>query len=347
MIFIFSIFNQFQKSGYRVPDKSTLEAASLSSLAIGDAVDLFSPQRKSLWDLAARANRLRQKAFGKRVYLCAILNAKSGGCSEDCAFCAQSGRHWARVQRYPLVSADKALEAAKEASSWGVRCFSLVTSGRTISGAKEKARLLRTVETIRSQTGLEVAASLGFAEPAFLRDLKGAGLTTYHHNLETAPSFFPKICSTHTFSQKLRTIETAREAGLTVCSGAIFGLGESAAQRAELALLFRDLGVERIPVNFLHPIPGTPLENRKPPAPLEALRILSALRILLPDRDIVVCGGREGSLRTLQPLLFLAGANGMMVGNYLTTAGPGFERDRKMLEDLGFEWRSSSLGQDP
>ncbi len=304
-----------------------------------EALDLFSPEGESLWGLVARASSLREKAFGKRVHLCAILNAKSGGCSEDCAFCAQSGRHRARVHRYPLVSAERALEAAREALSWGVRCFSLVTSGKAVSGSREKTRLLRTVESIRSQTGLQVAASLGFVEPAFLRDLRAAGLSTYHHNLETAPSFFPKICSTHTFDQKLRTIGAAREAGLTVCSGAIFGLGESPAQRAELALLLRDLGVDRVPVNFLHPIPGTPLENRHPPTPLEALRVLSALRILLPDRDILVCGGRESSLRTLQPLLFPAGANGLMVGNYLTTAGPGFERDRRMLEDLGLEWK--------
>lgn len=316
-------------------------------LSFTDAVGLFSPTGESLWDMVALASSIREKTFGKRVHLCAILNAKSGGCSEDCAFCAQSGRHRARVQRYPLVSVETALEAAREASSWGVRCFSLVTSGKAISGAKEKVRLLKTVESLRSQTGLEVAASLGFVEPAFLRDLKAAGLSTYHHNMETAPSFFPKICSTHTFDQKLRTIGAAREAGLTVCSGAIFGLGESPVQRAELALLLRDLGVNRIPVNFLHPIPGTPLENRPSPSPLEALRILSALRIFLPDRDILVCGGRESSLRTLQPLLFPAGANGLMVGNYLTTAGPGFERDRRMLEDLGLEWRGSPSGQDP
>jgi biotin synthase len=312
-----------------------------------EAVEFFSPQGPGLWDLVARANGLREKAFGKRVHLCAILNAKSGGCSEDCAFCAQSGRHSARIQRYPLVSTDKALAAAKEACSWRVRCFSLVTSGKAIAGSREKARLLKTVESIRSETDLQVAASLGFVEPAFLRDLKAAGLSTYHHNLETAPSFFPQICSTHTFDQKLRTIGAAREAGLTVCSGAIFGLGESAEQRAELSLLLRDLGVDRVPVNFLHPIPGTPLENRQGPSPLEALRILSALRILLPDRDILVCGGRESSLRTLQPLLFLAGANGLMVGNYLTTTGPGFERDRKMLEDLGLEWQAPASRQNP
>lgn len=321
----------------RTPKPSDVGATKLS---FEEAAELFSPQGPCLWDLVARANGLREKAFGKKVHLCAIINAKSGGCSEDCAFCAQSGRHNARIQRYPLVSVDKAVAAAKEASSWGVRCFSLVTSGKAISGSREKARLLKTVESIRSESGLQVAASLGFAEPAFLRDLKSAGLSTYHHNLETAPSFFPKICSTHTFDQKLRTIGAAREAGLSVCSGAIFGLGESVEQRAELSLLLRDLGVDRVPINFLHPIPGTPLENRQAPSPLEALRILSALRILLPDRDILVCGGRECSLRTLQPLLFLAGANGLMVGNYLTTTGPGIEWDRRMLEDLGLEWQS-------
>ena len=314
------------------------ERALARAPSLSEAVELFSIAEASVWDLIAYANRVRAKSFSNRVHLCAILNARSGGCSEDCAFCAQSARHRTRVDRYPLVPLEKALEAARHAATWGVRCFSLVTSGAAVRSKKERRGTLRIVEEIRSQTGLEVAASLGKADLPFLKDLKIAGLCTYHHNIETAPSFFPRICSTHGFEERLRTLDAAKEAGLTVCSGGIFGLGETPRQRAEFALLLRKLEVNRVPVNFLHPIPGTPLEDMPLLRPTEALHILAALRVLLPEQDILVCGGRETALRSLQPLLFLAGANGMMVGNYLTTAGPGFERDRQMLDDLHLNW---------
>ena len=306
--------------------------------SLNEAAELFSLAQENVWNLIAYAGRVRAKSFGDHVHLCAILNARSGGCSEDCAFCAQSAHHRSRVEKYPLVSMEKALEAARNAASWGVRCFSLVTSGAAVRGKKERRETLRIVGEIRSRTGLEVAASLGSADLPFLKELKDAGLSTYHHNIETAPSFFTSICSTHGFEERLKTLHAARDAGLTVCSGGIFGLGETPRQRAEFALLLRELEVNRVPVNFLHPIPGTPLEDMPLLRPTEALHILAALRILLPEQDILVCGGRETALRSLQPLLFLAGANGMMVGNYLTTAGPGFERDRQMLDDLHLTW---------
>lgn len=300
---------------------------------------LFNPILTPTWEILERARRIREDRFGKRVHLCIILNAKSGACTEDCAFCSQSIHHKGSAPVYPLVTVDHALTEAKKAASCGTRCFSLVTSGRGFQGKRERQRILRIVERIRSHTPLEVAVSLGLAEPGFLRELKTAGLCTLHHNLETAPSFYNRICTTHDFEERLRTIQDAKAAGLMVCSGGIFGLGESFRQRGELALLLKKLEVDRVPVNFLNPIPGTALEGRERMNPREALHTLAALRSVLSEQEILVCGGREVVLRSLQPLVFLAGANGIMTGNYLTTAGQGVERDTSMLEDLQLEWK--------
>jgi biotin synthase len=304
-----------------------------------ESAALFDPAKASTPDLLERARRLREKRFGDGVHLCNILNAKSGACSEDCAFCSQSNRHRSSVPVYPLVSVQDALAAAVEAETFGTRCFSLVTSGRSLRRESERKRILDIVEKIRSGTGLEVACSLGLAEPSFLRDLRSAGLCTYHHNLETAPSHYSRICTTHSYEERTKTVQAAKEAGLVVCSGGIFGMGESPSQRAEFALFLKRLDVDRIPVNFLNPIPGTAMEGRRRLKPLEALHIVAALRILLPDREILVCGGREVTLRSLQPLLFAAGANGIMTGKYLTTPGQGAEADLSMLADLELDFR--------
>jgi biotin synthase len=303
-----------------------------------DAERVFDPAETPTWDLVERAGRMRDRSMGNRAHLCIILNARSGACSEDCAFCSQSVHHGCDVTVYPLVSRERALAEARKAETAGARCFSLVTSGREIRGRRERASVLRIVEEIRSCTLVEVGLSPGLADLPFLQDLRRAGLNVFHHNLETAPGFYPLICTTHPWEERRRTLLDAAEAGLRLCSGGIFGLGESNAHRAELALLWKSLPVQRIPVNFLNPIPGTRLADRKKLRPLEALHILAALRILLPDRDILVCGGRDAVLRSLQPMLFRAGASGIMTGNYLTTAGQGVENDHRMLEDLGLEW---------
>ena len=236
-------------------------------------------------------------------------------------------------------SVGEALEAAREAETLGARCFSLVTSGRSLGGKRERQRILKIIETLRTRTRLEVACSLGLETLDFLRDLRSAGLTTYHHNLETALSYYPMICTTHGYEERVRTVQDAKQAGFTLCSGGIFGMGESPAQRAEFALTLRELGVDRIPVNFLNPIPGTAMEGRQRLAPLEALHIVAALRVALPEQEILVCGGREVTLRSLQPLIFNAGANGIMTGKYLTTPGQGIEADRRMFADLELDCR--------
>jgi biotin synthase len=241
-----------------------------------------------------------------------------------------------------MVTVKEALEAAREAEAFGARCFSLVTSGRSLRGKRERQTLLSIVESVRSHTRLEVACSLGLEGPSFLRELRSAGLCTYHHNLETAPSHYNNICTTHSYERRIRTVQAAKEAGLVVCSGGIFGMGESPGQRGEFALLIRQLEVDRIPVNFLNPIPGTALEDRQRLKPMEALHIVAALRVVLPKREILVCGGREVTVRSLQPLLFSAGANGIMTGKYLTTPGQGVEADQRMLTDLELDFRRPS-----
>ncbi len=280
---------------------------------------------------------MREARFGRRVSLCVIINAKSGQCSEDCAFCSQSVRAHTGISTYPLLPRDKLVEAAQAAADAGAARFSLVTSGRGIASVKEKEGILKAVAAIREAADIKICASLGIVDRAFLAELRDAGVQRFHHNLETAGSFFPEICTTHTFAERLATVEAAKAAGLSVCVGGILGLGESVAQRWELAQAIRELDPEAIPLNFLHPLPGTRLAQRPRLAPLEALKIIAAFRLSFPDKTIIICGGRQPTLRSLAPLMFAAGANALMTGDYLTTKGRLPEDDRLMLEDVGLE----------
>lgn len=291
---------------------------------------------ESLGKVFFEASSLRERYFGKRIGLCAIVNAKSGLCPEDCAFCAQSRHNRAEVSVYGLLPPEEVLKAAERAKAMGVGRFSIVTSGRRLSQG-ELDRVLRAVELVRERTGLKVCASLGFLGYKEAIRLKEAGLSRYHHNLEAAPSFFPRVCTTHTMEEKFETIAAVKEAGLEVCSGGILGLGEGREERWELALTLKELGVQSVALNFLHPIKGTKYEGAQGITPLEALRSVALFRFVLPDREIRICGGRLYALRDLHPLVFLAGANGLMVGDYLTTKGRDWREDLKMLEDLGLE----------
>jgi biotin synthase len=269
--------------------------------------------------------------------LCVIINAKSGMCSEDCAFCSQAATSLAESPHYTLLGRDELVAAAQQAAAAGAARFSLVTSGRGIISRQEQQAILKAVAAIRRATPINVCVSLGIADQGFLRELKAAGVYRYHHNLETAPSFFPQICTTHTFAQRVATIEAAKQAGLEVCVGGIFGLGENIAQRWELAQSLKDLEVDAIPLNFLHPLPGTGLAARPLLSPLEALKIIVAFRLFFPDRSLIICGGRQVTLRSLAPLVFAAGADALMTGDYLTTKGGLPEEDKQLLHDLGLK----------
>lgn len=284
--------------------------------------------------LFAEAARIRDYFVGTTVHLCSIINAKSGRCGENCAFCAQSVSHDTGVEIYPLVGEDEIVRCAVLAEQNGAGCYGIVTSGTRINKSDELDRVCSAVARIKAETGISPSCSLGILDEDTARRLKNAGMETYHHNLETARSFFPQICTTHDYEDDVATIRAAKAVGLRVCCGGIFGLGESFEQRIEMALTLRELNVDSVPLNFLNPVAGTRLESADNLNPLECLTIIALYRFLLPDKRLSVCGGREKNLRELQSWMFLAGADGTMTGNYLTTPGRPPELDRQLLKDL-------------
>ncbi len=314
-----------------------VEEEALSGAGIGreDALRVLSVPTERIFRLFAVTDRVRRAFRGDAVRLCSIVNAKSGGCSEDCSFCAQSSRSSAAISAYPLLPVEAVVAAAKEAKANGAREFSIVASGLTVSGGEELKRIGDAVEAVVREAGIPVCASLGTLSAEDVSYLLSRGLSMVHHNLETSRTFFPRVCTTHDYSLDLEAVRAAKRAGAFVCCGGIFGLGESAEDRVELSMTLKDLGVDAIPVNFLNPVEGTPAEGVRDLSPMDCLRILAMLRLCHPAREIVVCGGREANLRHLQPLMFAAGASGTMLGNYLTTSGRSAELDRQMIADLG------------
>ena len=290
-------------------------------LGAEEALKLAGATGSDRYLLFAEAARIRDHFLGSAVHLCSIINAKSGKCAENCAFCAQSAHHDTGVDVYPLVDEDEIVRCAALAEQNGAGCYGIVTSGTRINKGEELDRVCRAVGRIKSETGISPSCSLGMLDVETALRLKDAGMETYHHNLETSRSFFPRICTTHDYEDDVATIRAAKSVGLRVCCGGIFGLGESFAQRVEMALTLRELAVDSIPLNFLNPVAGTRLEAADNLTPLECLTIIAVYRFLLPGTRLAVCGGREKNLRELQSWMFLAGADGTMTGNYLTTPG--------------------------
>jgi len=307
--------------------------------SLAEALRLINSPDEETFEFLAAANLIRKNFKGNRVKLCAIVNAKSGRCSENCSFCAQSSHHKTKVKAYPLLSQKEMDSVAKSAEqNMSATCFSIVTSGKSILNDSEMDTIVNTVTSISQKTALNRCVSLGILNQAQIRKLKKAGLKRLHHNLETAESFFDQMCTTHTYQERVEVIKTAKAEGLEVCSGGIFGLGESLEQRVELAFALSEIGVDSVPINILHPIAGTvAAKNHKPMSPLEVLRLVATYRFILPKADIGVFGGRENALGNLQPLMFMAGANVTLVGDYLTTKGQPPEKDLQMLKDLGLE----------
>ncbi len=318
---------------------SRIEEVALGGSGISqeDAEEFVRLGEDRLFEILPHTERIRKHFKGDEVSLCSIVNAKSGLCGEDCTFCAQSVRYNTGVKTYPMLGAETIVESALEATRWRAREFSIVTSGTKVAKREDIETLERALELMKQRAGVERCASLGILDRDTLKRLKDAGLESYHHNLETSRSFFPRVCTTHDYEEDVQTVRTAKELGFYVCSGGIFGLGESWQDRIELAMTLRELDVDSVPINFLNPRPGTPLEGANYLTPRECLMIIALYRFILPTKSIIVCGGREVNLRDLQCLIFSAGANGMLIGNYLTTQGRPPEEDLRMLEDLGLK----------
>jgi biotin synthase len=301
-------------------------------LSVDEALQILNAKGAKLTAFMAGAQNLKEKYCGEGIELCSIINAKSGQCNENCSFCAQSVHHQAKIKSYPLKSREEIVHGAMLAQQSNCGCYGIVTSGSRIVG-EEFEELLQTIRQIRRQTTLVPSVSIGLLDAQSAKALVEAGCGTCHHNLETARSFFPQICSTHDYDEDIATVRVAKDAGMKVCCGGLFGLGESQEQRIELGLTLRELDVDAVPLNFLSPIPGTPLADQRQLTPLDCLRIICLYRYLLPEKKISVCGGREDNLREFQSAIFMAGASGMMIGNYLTRAGRNLNLDRQLLVD--------------
>ncbi len=306
-----------------------------------EAIELTALADSHVFEMLSVTDKVRRRHKGMEVNLCSIVNAKSGLCKEDCSFCAQSIKYDTGVREYPMLPAETIVEAAKMAESTGAREFSIVTSGTKIEKEQDISILTETLKSMKDAVGMERCASLGILKRDVMKTLKESGLESYHHNLETSASFFPNICTTHGYEEDVQAVRTAKELGFYVCSGGIFGIGETWEDRIELAETLKKLDVDSIPVNFLNPRPGTPLEGAKNLSPIDCLRIIAVFRLMMPRKDIVICGGRHVNLRDLQSLIFAAGANGMMIGNYLTTPGREPGADMQMLKDLGLKPRGT------
>jgi biotin synthase len=304
-----------------------------SAITKEEAASITGISGSNLFNLFALADKIRSHFRGDIANLCSIVNAKSGSCSENCSFCAQSSQSKAEIDTYPLLKKELIIQKAREAKRFGIKRFSLVTSGRKIS----RKNLLDIAEVITAikDLGIIPCASLGLLCEDELSVLKAAGLDRYHHNLETSVQYFPQICSTHGYADKIRTIHAAHSVGLSLCSGGIFGLGETWQDRVEMAFALRKLNVDSVPINFLIPIKGTALGKNKLLHPFEALKIVSLYRLILPRKEIRICGGRMQVLGEFNSMIFLAGADGMITGNYLTTFGRSPEDDLKLIKMYG------------
>jgi len=304
-----------------------------------DVAESITLEKDRFHELLFAASEIRRHFKQNSVTTCTIVNAKSGMCGEDCAFCAQSAHHRTGAECHPLLPAGEILKHA-EAEEDISRRFSIVTAGRGLSGP-DLEEVRKAVSGFKEK-GLvqEPCASLGILSEEDFLDLKKNGLTRYHHNIETSKRFYPNICTTHSYENRVATILAAKRAGLETCVGGIFGMGETWEDRIDFLYELRELDPDSVPINFLVPISGTPLENMAPIPLWDAVKIIAMARFILPEKDIKIGAGRLEIFKDAQHLVFLAGANGMIVGNLLTIKGRSPEDDLRLIDDLGFRIRS-------
>lgn len=306
------------------------------SILRAEAEQLLTIPDEYVMALAAAADRLRIHFKGYNFDSCSLINAKSGRCSEDCIFCAQSGKHDTTCESYGLRSNDEITRAAVSAYRWGATRFCTVTSGGALSD-KDFDSLVGALENLKKEVDIHLDASLGFLSDDRVDKLLSAGVTRYNHNLETSRENYPNICTTHCFEQRVETVRKVLNSGLSACSGGILGLGETGVQRLDLAFTLAELGVDCVPINILNPRPGTPLENAIPPGPLEIIKTVAIFRFIIPKATIKIAGGREQNLGDFQGLALRSGANGMIIGGYLTTSGRKVEDDLKLIAQAGYQ----------
>lgn len=298
---------------------------------------LLNKYNLPLTELAAMADKIRRENTGHALETCTIINAKSGRCGEDCKFCAQSVHYKTDAPVYGLVSKKEIVESALAARDTGSSRFGIVTSGHRLN-TDDVARVAEAAAEIRNRSDIGVCVSLGSLNHDMMRLLKDAGVSRYHHNIETSREFFPKIVGSHTFEERIATIKRAAEAGLSICSGGIIGMGESRADRVSMVLTLKELNVDSVPINILMPIDGTPLAGIALISVAEALKTIAIFRIALPDKNIRLAAGRENYLKDFQGMAFMSGADAMMIGGYLTRRGRTVDDDKKLVEEIRRAW---------
>ncbi len=295
---------------------------------------------KAIHHLINSAHEITLHFNSNQPGLCSLINAKSYLCGEDCAFCAQSVRFDTGADRYDLLDPEVILAAAKKAQAKGAKNFCIVTSGAAPL-PDEFDKLLPIIKRLVKETSLNIDASLGFVTKEQAEKLSEAGLRRFNHNVQTSREFYPNIVSTHSYDTRLNTLRALLEGGLELCSGGILGMGESREDRVKMAFELKRFQPHCVPVNLLNPRPGTPLEKAPPMDPLEAVKTIAVFRFVLPHANIKLAGGREGALREYQELALRGGANGLIMGGYLTTQGNPIAADFAMLERIGYEVKHS------
>lgn len=305
-------------------------------LAFEEARVLLGAEREEVLLLMHAADTIRRRFCGNKMDLCSLINAKSGLCSEDCKFCAQSSRYKTSCKTHGLLSIEKIVSSAKDAKRRGATNFCIVISGPGPS-REEFDRIKKAILRINKELGIKVDCSLGSLEIGMVKELKELGIARYNHNLETSEDFYKDICTTHSYENRLNMVGMLKDVGLDVCCGGIIGLGESLEERIKLMFSLKKLDIRCVPVNMLNPRPGTPLENTEALQPIEIIKTIAVFRLVLPGAVIKLAGGREYALRDTQAMAFLGGANGMIIGGYLTTKGRSIKEDLQMVKDLGFE----------
>ncbi|MGG1517219.1 biotin synthase BioB [Paenibacillus oryzisoli] len=310
-------------------------------LTMDESLAVLEAEDDEVLAILQAAFAVRKHFYGKKVKLNMIINAKSGLCPEDCGYCSQSIRSQAPIEKYKMLDKDTLIAGAREALNRKAGTYCIVAAGRGPT-ERELEQVILAVQEIRATLPLKICACLGILRGDQAKRLADAGVHRYNHNLNTSSANYAAITSTHTYDQRVETVQKVKQQGISPCSGVIIGMGETHEEIVEMAVALRELDADSIPVNFLNPIPGTPLENAEHTQPMKALKVLALFRFICPSKEIRVAGGREVNLQSLQPLSLYA-ANSLFVGDYLTTQGQAIAADHQMIEDLGFEIERCAL----